>query len=328
MRVATVSASILLLIQITASPAAAESRCGGTVKGSVRLTSDLTCRTGHGLVVASGAVLDCAGHKITGGDRAGQYGVYVKPGAGTVVRNCVTEHFDVGIRVKGAAGATIASNTSRANRRYGIEITQESSRALVSDNAIVANGDEGMHVSGPSAGDAAHRITRNTLDGNQLEGIYLLESNGSAIADNLIQHHGGAGIYVKASARNTISGNTLVDDPLQLVAGASSNVLANNTIVGQAIKFSDASDNQVYNHSVQGHSGRPSVAYDFTASSNNLVVDSEALDAADYDVRVRTGSVDNVFTRFSTAVRLHCAADGTSTVSVTDPAGGALECGR
>jgi parallel beta-helix repeat protein len=329
MRLATCVAGLLVLIPIAAAPAAAQPlRCGGTVKGSVKLTSDLTCRTGHGLVVANGAALDCAGHRITGGDRAQQYGVYVKPGARSVVRNCVAEHFDVGIRVVDVAGATIASNTSRANRRYGVEITQESSQATVTDNAIVDNGDEGLHVSGPASRDAAHRIARNTLDGNAREGIYLLRSNGSLIADNLIQHHGAAGIYVKGSARNTITGNTLVDDPLQLVAGAASNVLANNTIVGQAIKFADAPDNEVYNHSVQGRGGKPSVAYDFSDSPHNLVVDSEAVDAGDYAVRARDGSTDNVFMRFSTAPRLDCSVDGTSTVSVTDPAGAALDCDR
>jgi parallel beta-helix repeat protein len=320
---------MLLLLHASGPDAAAQAiRCGATVRGAVRMPGDLACRTGHGLVLASGAALDCAGHRISGGGQSGQYGVYVQAGRGSAVSNCVVERFDVGIRLKGAVNARIVGNTSRDNLRYGIEITQESSHAVVKHNQVLDNGDEGLHVSGPAGRDASHRIVRNTFDGNEVEGIYLLRSNANFVAHNRIQHHGSAGIYVKGSARNAISGNSLIEDPIQLVAGSSFNVLSDNTIVGQAIKFSDASYNEVYNHSVEASGGRPSVAYDFTGASGNVVVDSEAVGPSDYDVRAKAGSINNVFTRFAALGPLSCSVDNTSSISMTNERGSAVRCGR
>ena len=110
----------------TADAAPPTIKCGATVTGAAVLTADLVCPTGHGLVVRSGAVLDCAGHRVTGGDRTGQYGIYVRDGAGAVVRNCVAERFEVGIRVRGMRGGVLKKNVAQDNLRYGIEVTQGS----------------------------------------------------------------------------------------------------------------------------------------------------------------------------------------------------------
>ena len=84
--------------------------------------------------VRSGAVLDCAGHRITGADRTGQYGIYVRDGAGAVVRNCVAERFEVGIRVRGMQGGVLKKNVSQDNLRYGIEVTQGSTAIRIAKN--------------------------------------------------------------------------------------------------------------------------------------------------------------------------------------------------
>src|SRR5262245_11746353 len=302
--------------------------CGATVTGKVALKTDLACPTGHGLVVGSGATLNCNGHHITGQNQLGQYGIYVRDGAKTVVRNCVVEAFEVGIRVRAATRATVRDSVVRDNLRYGVEITQESVAALILSNQILSNGDEGVHVSGPVGRDASHRIVDNTIDGNAAEGIYLLRSSGSLIARNTISNHGAAGIYVKGSARNAIEENILINDPLHLVYGSQENVLADNTIVGQQIRFKDASNNRVSALRVQGEGGRPSVAYEFERSSGNLIANSEALDSADYDIRAESGSTDNVFTRFTVPATLDCSVDETSSVSVTDRHGATVTCGR
>ena len=117
---------------------------------------------------------------------------------------------------------------------------------------------------------------------NRAEGLYLLRSSGNRIAGNTIRNHGAAGIYVKDSARNIIEGNVLINDPLQLVYGSQ-----------------QTSSNQVYNLSVRAKGGRPSVAFDFSASSGNLIIDSQAVNPTDHDIRATLISADNVFTRFS-----------------------------
>ena len=244
-------------------------------------------------------MLDCAGHRLTGGDRTGQYGIYIRDGAGAVVRNCVAERFEVGIRVRGIQGAVLKQNVAQDNLRYGIEVTQGSTAIRIKKNQVLDNGDEGIHLSGPDDIDAAHEILNNTVGGNTLEGIYVLRSHGNLIAGNTVRDHGAAGIYVKDSDRNRLDANTLINDPIHLVYGSAQNVLTDNTIVGQQIRFKDASDNQVHRMTVRTEGGRPSVAYELTSSARNVIADSQVTAPSGYDIRATASSTGNVFPRFS-----------------------------
>ena len=159
-------AGITLLLSAslpTANAAPKTIKCGARVMGAAVLTADLCCPTGHGLVVRNGAVLDCAGHRITGGDHTGQYGIYVRNGAGAVVKNCVAENFEVGIRVRGMRGGVLKQNVAQDNLRYGIEVTQGSTEIRIKKNRVLDNGDEGIHLSGPDGVDAANKILDNSL---------------------------------------------------------------------------------------------------------------------------------------------------------------------
>lgn len=318
-----------MLSFIEPSPADAAPKpiqCGASIVGSVTLASDLTCPSGHGLVVRAGAVLDCAGHRITGGNRTGQYGIYVRDGGAATVKNCVAERFEVGIRVRGMQGGVLKQNVAQDNLRYGIEVTQNSTAMRIKKNQVLDNGDEGIHLSGPDAGDGEHEIVGNTIEGNLVEGIYLLRSHGNRIANNTIRGHGTAGIYVKESDRNALDGNTLIDDPIHVVAGSSQNVLSDNTIVGQQLRFKDASDNQVYRMTVQTVGGRPSVAYELMGSSRNTITDSSVTAIVDYDIRATSGSTGNVVSRLVVPTSIDCSVDKTSSVRVTNGRGAAVTC--
>jgi parallel beta-helix repeat protein len=286
------------------------------------------CRAGHGLVLKGGSALNCGGHRITGARQLGQYGIYVRDGANAVVWNCVVEGFEVGIRLRGATGAAVRDSIVRDNLRYGIEVTNGSTSALVQSNWIHSNGDEGIHLSGPDDQDAGHEILDNTIEGNVAEGIYLLRSHGSVIRGNVIRDHGAAGIYVKGSARNAIDANTLINDPLQLVYGSQQNILTDNVIVGHQIRFKEASLNSVYNLTVRSDGARPDVAYDFMSASDNLVADSRTTIPSGFDIRASAHSTNNVFTRFSASAPLHWSVDQSSSVSVTDEGDAPLACGQ
>ena len=129
-RFAGISVSILLLMLGMHAVAQAQS-CGDTVTGTVTLTEDLVCPTGHGLRMRNGATLDCAGHTITGGDQPGQYGIYLRNVSGALVQNCTLEHFQVGIRLRGATNSTVQDSVTQHNTRYGIEITGSSTGAVI-----------------------------------------------------------------------------------------------------------------------------------------------------------------------------------------------------
>jgi parallel beta-helix repeat protein len=209
---------------------AAPLACGDTVLGEVALTADLNCPQGHALFVASGATLDCAGHTIAGAGELGQYGVFVTDAEGATVRGCIVRRFEVGIRLRGATRATLRDNVARDNLRYGIEITQASTAAVLEANAVLDNGDEGLHLSGPADMDAGHRIVGNAFHGNQSEGIYVLGAHANTIVGNDVRLQGAAGIYVKSAHRNRVEGNLLEGNPLQLVEGATGNTVTGNIV--------------------------------------------------------------------------------------------------
>ncbi len=133
-------------------------------------------------------------------------------------------------------------------------------------------------------------------------GSTSFSSNGNLIAGNTIRDHGAAGIYVKGSNGNTLDANTLINDPIHVVYGSTQNVLTGNTIVGQQIRFKEASDNRVSGMTVRTEGGRPSVAYEFMSSMRNVIADSQVTTPSDYDIRATSGSTGNVFKRFSVDV--------------------------
>ena len=113
-----------------------------------------------------------------------------------------------------------------------------------------------------------------------------------------------------------------------LVYGSTQNVLTGNTIVGQQIRFKDASDNQVYGMTVRTKGGKPSVAYELMSSARNVIADSQVTAPSDYDIRATSGSTGNVFTRFSVRSTLDCSVDTSSSVRVTNGLGAPLACGK
>jgi parallel beta-helix repeat protein len=326
MRQAYILLAAALLLGSDPNPAIGAT-CGEIISGPVTLTADLLCPTGHGLRLAAGAALDCAGHSISGAEQPEQYGIYLSAVSGASVRNCTVQRFEVGIRLRTATDCGLYDNIVVDNQRYGIEVTQDSLRALIWRNEISTNGDEGMHFSGPTGGNGGHQVLENVLDGNGLEGIYLLNAHGNAIVGNMLRNQGAAGIYVKTSHGNTIAENILTNDPIQLVAGSELNVLAGNGIVGQRMKFDGASGNHVYGGTIQAADGRPSNAYDFVSASGNRIVDAEAIDPVDYHIRATNASTGNSFVRFHALPSLRCFSDAGSSVTVTDPDGNPLACG-
>jgi parallel beta-helix repeat protein len=310
----------ILLLMLGTQRIAHAVKCGATVTGTVTLTENLICRTGHGLTVGHGATLDCAGHTITGGERSEQYGIYIRNVSDAIVRNCVVEHFEIGIRLRGATNGTVEGNVVRENTRYGIDVTLSSTGVLIRRNAIDANGDEGLHVSGSSF----NILRDNTLDNNAVEGIYLLNSPNNDVIGNTIQNHTTAGIYIKNSNSNYLEDNTLYNDPIQLVSGSQFNILMNNTISGQRIKFDGAPNNEVINMRVQGS---PSDAYHFVNAPGNRVINSEAINPADSHIKAASGSSNLMFQGFSFNAPLQCSVDSSSGVTVTDSTGKPVACG-
>jgi len=90
--------------------------CGDTVIGMVILNENLICPSGHGVFLGNGAILDCAGHSITGGEASEQYGIYLRNVDGAVVKDCTVQRFEVGIRLRGATNGTVQDTITQHNK--------------------------------------------------------------------------------------------------------------------------------------------------------------------------------------------------------------------
>jgi hypothetical protein len=123
-----------------------------------------------------------------------------------------------------------------------------------------------------------------------------------------------------------LTGNTITNDFVQLVAGSTANTFDQDVILGGRLKFENASGNTITAMSVQEQGGRPSNAYDFTLSSNNTITDSAAIDPTEYAIRAADSSVNNQFIRFTATPTLRCYIDNRSSVSITGPNDEPLQC--
>ena len=325
------TATRLVLAVVAGLAAASDARsegCGATLAGAVTLSADLDCPSGHGALLAGGATLDCAGHTIRGGGGLGQYGVYLRDAGGATVRNCILEGFEVGIRLRGATDAVVEGNTTRLNLRYGIEVTQGSTRARVSENHVLANGDEGIHVSGPDGLDAGHEIAQNLVEANRLEGIYLLGSDANTVRANTLRDQGAGGVRIKDSDRSLVVDNLLLGDPLELVTARAS-VLTGNTVVGDRVRLEGAADSLLTATRVEAAGGRPVTAYELSAgAANNTLADASVAGTVDRHVAATGAAVGNAVLRFRAESAVRCAIEPGSRVTVTDPAGNRVACGE
>ncbi len=211
---------------IAVAPTAAAKTCGGatpcacgdTVAGAATLTADLGICQGIGLTVTSGAVLDCAGHTITGSDLPGAtYGILVSNAEGATVQNCRVTRFRRAIRLDGGRANQITANETFANR-YGIEVAGASQANKIRQNNVHDNRDEGIHV-----GTGAHAtvIRGNTFTNNKKESIYILSSHRGRVVNNTISAEDQAGVFIKHSRRTRVVGNWIYGRAH--VRGASSN---------------------------------------------------------------------------------------------------------
>ena len=216
-----------------------ECACGDTVSGVAVLTDDLGVCTGLGLGVSSGAVLDCAGHTVTGSNLPGAwYGIQLDGASGATVRNCKVTLFRRGIRIRGGGNNVIRNNNSFKNK-YGIDVAEQTTGNLILRNVVTDNRDEGIHVGSGADG--------NTINGNQIlrsknENLYFLDANNCTVARNTIAGSGQASIYVKESDGNVFRSNSIADGSVHVRGDSSGNVFLSNRVTGYGFFFQAIQD--------------------------------------------------------------------------------------
>ena len=253
----------------TPTPTPFRASCGGTIKGTVKLATDLVGCSAVGLKLAAGAELDCAGHAITGS--RGTYGVYLLSLSGAEVRNCRVSGFGIGIRISGGGVNALSGNEIFANSSYGIELAGGTDGNLIEDNIVRDSGDENIHIG--AAADS------NELDGNTLlrstnENLYVLQAKKVTVTGNTISGGRGVAVYAKQMTSAYFSNNTIDGGPVQVRGDSYSNLFTQNALSGFGFRFEayqESSgwtyphDNQVRNGSILG----ADVCFRFTGAMDN-----------------------------------------------------------
>ena len=256
-------------------------QCGGTVVGKFTMTADLSCN-GAGLALSSGAVLDCAGHTITGpGGATSQFGILVSQVTGATVRNCRVTGFRRGVRIASGSRNQVANveafaNGDPATHRqggYGIDIGSSTDNVIDSCN-VHDNADEGIHVGGGSD----RTIVQNTSSMfNYREQLYVLGNSGTVLAGNRLQsgqQTSSAALFLKDVTGAQVSQNGIWNGNLE-IRGSSTGIVIQDTLqIASGIRFVADGTNVPSGNTVL----RSQVAQAFECVRSNSAVNNSVVD--------------------------------------------------
>ncbi len=213
--------------------------CGDLIEGEVRLERGLRDCGRVGLVLASGARLDCAGHTLRGrGPYESGVGVLLDRAIGATVRGCHIEGFRRAVRLRGGRDNRVMDNELTGNV-YGVEVAGATRAGTTSHHEIAGNTIrdsimDGIHL-GTGTSDTIARDNRVEASGQ--EGIYLLWCQRCVVERNDVRSDAGPGIYVKHSSDGRILDNRVEAGFVQVRGDSARNVFAGNVLVGASFVF-------------------------------------------------------------------------------------------
>lgn len=228
----------LALLSTTWQPKAHALACGDTVTASITLTADLHCTTGWTALYApvGNITIRLNGHTLSG-DPALQ-GIQVLnaakvhilgPGRITGFWTGVNatraddlrvdgidfDNTDAGVTISDTLAATIKNNRFKDIRGWGVYVIAVSgSRTTLGAHAIL---DNQIFQSHGGISVCGHPNSDNLIKGNKMEdirdyGIHLFDaSNDNQVEQNELRKIGLAGIVLRSSSQNSVTGN-LIDE--------------------------------------------------------------------------------------------------------------------
>lgn len=259
-------ASVALVVQVLSVTTPVDATSGELVVSSdTTLTAD---HNGSIFVDADDVTLDCAGHRITGGDDY-WVGIDITSRSGITVRDCRISGFDLAIGVFESNEVTLVSN-SLTDNATGIALYQ-SSGSVLSENDLKTR-TEGY------AGFDVSLSDRNQFISNQVVGAFygfeIWDSVGNTFKGNRVEDVDGIGFDLYMADGNTLTRNE--------VSGARD--------VGYELYMSDG--NTLTHNEV---SGSPDIGYFLFESSGNTVEDNWAPAGVEGPGFVVDAGVNNYF---------------------------------
>jgi parallel beta-helix repeat protein len=292
-----------------AAPTATHVTCGQTLTSSTRLANSLRDCPGDGLVVgADNITIDLAGHSIGGVNSPGSEGIADDGHARVRIRNGTISNFFLnGIGLRGAPSSEISNVMIR---RIGAGGGENDASA-------------GVLVKNSPHSSVSSSTVMNDVSAFQSDGIDVLSSAGTTISGDRITDNAWNGIFVLASPRTRIIGNTLDGNQNQgtevnsgsdgallagnrarnnvsngLVVGAVSDVvIQGNTLSGNGdsgLFFFDLLNSRVSRNRAGGNALGIDLEGGQHGSTGNRVTDNNASQNRHAGIVVANGANDNI----------------------------------
>jgi len=269
---------IVALLVIAVAGTGAADQCGGGTDcacGDV-VVADVTgddipstlCRQNGLTIVEDDISIDCDGRTIVGQTRAG-HGIVVEGASNVSIRDCQISGFYNGIKVRGSYAVSIENNTLSSNRASGISL-HDVDASVVRHNRALKNWD-GLYLE-DSTGNV---ISENVVRRNTVNGLHLFYGAiNNTVVNNDLERNGGHGIATAVCSNYIDETNTAgTGDPIRYLEDATDVTIEDTARYAEVI-LCNVSQSVIRNVTI--HNGRSrSDGVLMVNSSHNNVVGSE-----------------------------------------------------
>ena len=193
--------------QATAVPASASVSCGEVIKQSVKLTSNLDCKTDGLIIGADGITVDLNGHTIKGpGVSTSKVGAMLSDKDNVnIIGPGIIENFQAGVLNTGGQDDKISAVTFTENQIGSFNTG--AARTTIEDNLFFSNN---LGVASHSSTDT-HLIT-NLFKSNDLAGATFVNSATNEVSFNTIQGSVSGLFFDGQSSDNTVNANNILNN--------------------------------------------------------------------------------------------------------------------
>ncbi len=193
--------------QATTEPVSASVSCGQVIKQSVKLTSNLDCKTDGIIIGADGITVDLNGHTITGpGVSTSKVGTMLSDKDNVnIIGPGIIENFQAGVLNTGGQDDKISAVTFTENQIGSFNTG--AARTTIEDNLFFSNN---IGVASHSSTDT-HLIT-NLFKSNDLAGATFVNSATNEVSFNTIQGSVSGLFFDGQSSDNTVNANNILDN--------------------------------------------------------------------------------------------------------------------
>ncbi len=192
---ALLAGACLLLVAGTAGAGGSGVGCGSTLTKSTTLTTDIVGCTGTALVIgADGITVNLAGHTVSGTNAAGSEGIASDGYSGVqIFGGSITDFRVNGVGIRGGHGNAVRGLTIRR----------------IGDGGVEPEASAGIALHGSPNGQIVGNDVANDVSAWQADGADVVDSPGSLVQGNRLNHNAWDGLALIGSANSRVVGNEL-----------------------------------------------------------------------------------------------------------------------